>query len=267
MPILELFPKPARGNDQTSDQASRRNAPPPNSGDGKPGAAPANLAATAVDPSEIDDVAAGKRSDGGSPVTTSRPIATTRIKVRTGRYGELEEHELIHLLDSLDDDGARAPASANPSTSRSSSGWRMAWFLFYGPRVLFHVPQYRDPIALMKQHDQQLTLNLPHAPPVAKVAPKIDTKTMEALQQARGDGAVRAPGPPHAAAARAASRPAAAARGSTQYRAADRAPPLPLPTAPKPAAVGGSTLPRPSPTSRKLARAPATPCRTPCAVR
>ena len=30
------------------------------------------------------------------------------VKVRTGRYGELEEHELIHLLDSLDDERAKA---------------------------------------------------------------------------------------------------------------------------------------------------------------
>ena len=33
---------------------------------------------------------------------------TQPIKVRTGRYGELEEHELIHLLDSLDDERSKA---------------------------------------------------------------------------------------------------------------------------------------------------------------
>ena len=33
---------------------------------------------------------------------------TQPIKVRTGRFGELEEHELIHLLDSLDDERAKA---------------------------------------------------------------------------------------------------------------------------------------------------------------
>ena len=35
----------------------------------------------------------------------------------------------------------------------------------------------------MKEHDQQLTLNLPKAPPVPRIAPKIDNKTMEALQR------------------------------------------------------------------------------------
>ena len=234
MPILELFPKPARGNDQTSDQANRRNAPPPNPGEGKPGAAPANLAATAVDPSEIDDVAAGKRSDGGSSAATSRPIATTRIKVRTGRYGELEEHELIHLLDSLDDERARARFRESIYISVIVY-LALAWLLFYGPRVLFHVPQYRDPIAVMKEHDQQLTLNLPKAPPVAKVAPKIDTKTMEALKRAAEMERLAHPAPPtpQPPAPQAAPPPPQEEAHNTAPPIAQ--PPLPLPTAPKPA--------------------------------
>src|SRR5580692_5840773 len=93
------------------------------------------------------------------------------LKVRTGRYGELEEHELIHLIDSLDDERSRA--RFRESIYISVIIWlAIGWFLFYGPRVLFHVPQYRDPIALMKQHDQELTLNLPPAPHVPRVQPK-----------------------------------------------------------------------------------------------
>ena len=33
---------------------------------------------------------------------------TPPVRVRTNRYGDLEEHELIHLLDALDDERAKA---------------------------------------------------------------------------------------------------------------------------------------------------------------
>src|SRR5580698_8148047 len=104
------------------------------------------------------------------------------VKVRTGRYGELEEHELIHLLDSLDDERSRA--RFRESIYISVIIWiAIAWFLFYGPRVLFHQPVLRDPIALLKQHDKE---NLTYINPPAralKAPPKIDSKTMERLQK------------------------------------------------------------------------------------
>src|SRR5664279_4782563 len=89
------------------------------------------------------------------------------LKVRTRRFGDLEEHELIHLLDSLDDERSRA--RFRESIYISVIIWLfIGWFLFYGPRVLFHIPQYRDPIALMKQHDQELTFLQQHSAPVLK---------------------------------------------------------------------------------------------------
>src|ERR1035437_1139710 len=104
-----------------------------------------------------------------------------QLKVRPRRFGELEEQELIHLLDSLDDERSRA--RFRESIYISLIIWMfIAWFLFYGPRVLFHQPHYRDPIALMKQHDLETTLIAPHAPAL-KAPPKIDTKTMEQLQK------------------------------------------------------------------------------------
>ena len=148
--------------------------------------------------------------------------ATQPIKVRTHRYGELEEHEVIHLLDSFDDE--RSKARFRESIYISIIIYlAIAWFLFYGPRVLFHQPRYQDPIALMKQHDlQQLSLNVPHERPVPKIAPKIDRKTMEALQQ-QARLSAPTPQPP-------AQQP--------QEEAHTSAPPVsqpPLPAAPKPA--------------------------------
>ncbi|HYS62957.1 MAG TPA: hypothetical protein VEN30_03910, partial [Paraburkholderia sp.] len=155
------------------------------------------------------------KSSGADP--QSRPMQP--LKVRTGRFGELEEHELIHLLDSLDDERARARFRESIYISVIIY-LAIAWFLFYGPRVLFHQPEFRDPIALMKQHDQQLTLTMPSAPPAPKAPPKIDRKAMEQLQkQARERPTPQPPAP----------QPAP----PPQEQAHTTAPPIPTPALPQ----------------------------------
>ena len=87
---------------------------------------------------------------------------TQPVKVRTGRYGELEEHELIHLLDSLDDE--RSKARFRESIYISIIIYMgIVWFLFYGPRVLFHQPRLISPVDVLKEREKQLTFldNLP----------------------------------------------------------------------------------------------------------
>src|SRR3984957_18706726 len=86
----------------------------------------------------------------------------TPVKVRTGRYGELEEHELIHLLDSLDDE--RAKARFRESIYISVIFYlAVGWFLFYGPQVLFHQPRLINPADVLKERDRQLTyLDMPN---------------------------------------------------------------------------------------------------------
>src|ERR1700735_2753108 len=92
---------------------------------------------------------------------------TQPVKVRTGRYGELEEHELIHLLDSLDDE--RSKARFRESIYISVIIYLgIVWFLFYGPRVLFHQPRLISPVQVLKERDKQLPFldqpkNLPRA--------------------------------------------------------------------------------------------------------
>jgi len=153
----------------------------------------------------------------------SAASATQIVKVRTRRYGELEEHEILHLIDSLDDE--RSKARFRESIYVSIIIYLvLAWFVFYGPRVLFHQPRYQDPIALMKQHDlQELSLNVPRARPVPKIAPKIDRKTMEALQQ---QARMSAPTPP---------APEPAPSQEEVHTSAPPVPQPPLPSAPKPA--------------------------------
>jgi TonB family protein len=124
----------------------------------------------------------GDATDG----TASGSPAQQRLKVRTGRYGELEEHEVIHLLSALDEESARARFRESVYIS-TFFFLAVAWFLFYGPRVLFHQPELRDPIALMKQHDkEQVTfLNPPNMPaPKPQPRPVLDRKTMQQIQQA-----------------------------------------------------------------------------------
>src|SRR5277367_496662 len=112
---------------------------------------------------------------------------TQPAKVRTGRFGELEEHELIHLLDSLDDE--RSKARFRESIYISLFVYIIvAWFLFYGPRVLFHQPRLINPIDVMKQRDLT-NLETPadlarRARKVPAVRPTIDRKTLEAMRKA-----------------------------------------------------------------------------------
>jgi hypothetical protein len=156
------------------------------------------------------------------------------IKVRTGRFGELEEHELIHLLDSLDDERSRARFRESVYISVIVY-LVIAWFLFYGPRVLFHQPEYRDPIALMKQHDRELTLLAPHnIPKMPPPHPIIDRKTMQQLQQ---QARLAAPTPPPPA-------PLPPQQQEAHPVPPVAQPPLPLPSAPKPASsLAESSLP------------------------
>ncbi|HXC95826.1 MAG TPA: TonB C-terminal domain-containing protein [Edaphobacter sp.] len=161
------------------------------------------------------------------------------IKVRTGRFGELEEHELIHLLDALDDE--RSKARFRESIYISIIIYLgIVWFLFYGPRVLFHQPRLISPVEVLKERDKQLTFldsprNLPRpTPKTNKPIPErnnaqpLDQKTLKQLQEMRK---AEAPAPP-------VNQPPAVQTPPT--------PPAPLPPAP----------PTPQPTQQALIEAP-----------
>jgi TonB family protein len=125
--------------------------------------------------------------------------------VRTGRYGELEEHELIHLLDSLDDE--RSKAQFRESIYISIIIYLgIVWFLFYGPRVLFHQPRLISPVDVLKERDKQLTFldaprdlsrltPKPRAVPQKSPTQQLDQKTLQQLQAMRKAQAP-APAPP-----------------------------------------------------------------------
>jgi TonB family protein len=170
------------------------------------------------------------------------------IKVRTGRYGELEEHELIHLLDSLDDE--RSKARFRESVYISVIIYlAIVWFLFYGPRVLFHQPRLINPVDVLKERDKQLTyLNAPKdLPRTATKAPKprpqqLDQKTLQQLEAMRkaAPPAPTAPQPP---------TPAPPVTQPAPTQAATPLPPAPQPQQTQPPAQQAMVeAPKPVPT-------------------
>jgi len=106
-------------------------------------------------------------SSGATPPSPQQPI-----KVSTRRFGELEEHELIHLLDSIDDEIARARFRESIYVSIIIC-LAFAWLAFYGPRVLFHQGRIVNPKEEVTELNKKempfldLPKNLVH-----KVAPK-----------------------------------------------------------------------------------------------
>jgi TonB family protein len=106
---------------------------------------------------------------------------TAPVRIRTNRYGELEAHELIHLLDTIEDERARG--RFRESIYISMFIWlAIAWVAFYGPKYLWHSPQLISPTEALQQQEM-VRLNapvLPHhmsAPP-----PKIDRGTLDKLR-------------------------------------------------------------------------------------
>jgi outer membrane biosynthesis protein TonB len=151
--------------------------------------------------------------------TPPNPAPPTQpVKVRTGRYGVLEEHELIHLLDSLDDE--RSKARFRESIYISIIIYLgIVWFLFYGPRVLFHQPRLISPVDVLKERDKQLTFldtpkdlsrltPKPRATPERNHAQPLDQKTLQQLQAMRKAEAP-APAPAQPAPTQAAPTPPA----------------------------------------------------------
>src|SRR5215470_17902542 len=96
---------------------------------------------------------------------------TPPVRVRTNRYGELEEHELIHLLDSLDDERSRARFRESIYISIIIY-MGIVWFLFYGPRVLFHQPKLISPVDVLREREKQQLTFLDAPKDLSRLSPK-----------------------------------------------------------------------------------------------
>jgi hypothetical protein len=179
---------------------------------------------------------------------SSRTVAAPVHIIRTNRYGHLEEHELIKLLDTIEDERARG--RFRESIYISLFVWlAIAWVLFYGPRYLWHSPQLITPADALHQQEV-VQLNAPvlrHH--VTAPAPKIDRGTIAKVKEMtpRPTAAPPAPAPTAAPAPTEKTPPPV----MTQPAPPVPSPALPLPSAPRPAPRSAEPeAPTPQPSTR-----------------
>jgi hypothetical protein len=202
-----------------------------------------------------------------APVAPPPPPGRTPdqpAKIVTRKFGELDHTELVHLLDSLEGDQAKARFRESIYISIIFYLLLMLLIIF-GPKYVWHpgvvVPSAKDREA--KQRLDELELNRDLAklsqPKIPKVVPKIDQKTMQQLRELqRANEAARAArqvAPPAPTPAPAPPQPAPPAQNLPPAPTPVPAP-LPRAAAPQPSAIPDA--PRPN-----LPAAPQPPSQTP----
>jgi outer membrane biosynthesis protein TonB len=162
------------------------------------------------------------------PQKPNEPVTFT-----TRRFGELQEHELIHLLDSIDDEISKARFRESIYISIILC-LGLAWLAFYGPRVLFHQGTVINaPEEVTKLDDKELKYldlpsNLIHKPP-----PK--TKTLsDQDRRAQTPKPVETPKPPQPRPNAPGVQAAPAPQPQQQQPRQQAAQPTPQPPAPQP---------------------------------
>jgi len=141
-----------------------------------------------LEPEEVRTEPEAEPAVPGAPLTfvPHDPESAKPIRIRTNRYGDLEEHELIRLLDTIEDERARS--RFRESIYISLFVWlAIAWVVLYGPRYLWHAPPLINPADVLRQREM-VELNPPTLPhmhtPAAHPTPKptLDNKTLEHLR-------------------------------------------------------------------------------------
>lgn len=194
---------------------------------------------------------AGESPAPGGPAFRGRDTGAAPVaepaKIRAGRYGELEKHELLHLLDSIEDERARGRFRESIYIS-ALVYLALAWFIFYGPRVLWHAPRIKLASEAIREHEMATLIapRIPHPPTVAPAPPpRVDSRTLEHLR-AEAPPTPQPPRPtPQPAAQPAAPTPAPSTPApATTMPEAPR--PQPTPARPAPPVVAEAPTPQPS---------------------
>jgi len=131
-----------------------------------------------------------------------RPSESAPVVIRSTRFGELAEHELVHLIDTMDDD--RAKSRFRESIYISIIVYLIiGWLLIYGPKYILHQGKVVSPIDVLKERDHLTQLDTPQdiARKLARMKPPkppvIDSKTIKQLQaMRRATPAPPTPAPP-----------------------------------------------------------------------
>ena len=172
------------------------------------------------------------------------------------RFGELEEHELVRLLDTIDDEIARARFRESIYVSVIFC-LALAWFAFYGPRVLFHEGQIANPHEEVTKVDKEMKfLDLPKTlvrkpPPQTKTMSDQDRVKQTPHPVPQVKPAQPPPGPPAPAARPLPPTPQPQRQPAPQQQAQQQPAPQPqrppqqnnnIPDAPRPATPPRSTF-------------------------
>ncbi len=160
------------------------------------------------------------------------------LRISHGRYGELEAHDLVQLLDSMEDERARARFRESVYLSFFIC-MAIALTAFFGPRYIWHAPRVVLPSEVLRQREIT-TLTAPNlAPPrVRSAPPAVDSRTLEHLR-ATAPKAPAAPAPraeapqPQPSPATPAAPPATSAP-APRFQPPTAAPNLPAAPAPQP---------------------------------
>jgi TonB family protein len=194
------------------------------------------------------------------PKAPERP-SQPKLDGASSRYGSYEQHELISLIDDLEDERSRARVREGIWISLLLH-ILLFWSIAYAPHVLFHRPYVVNPITAALQKNKELTfLNLPpdalkeqkpkptniisDKDRVAQTAhPTLDQKTLEELQAMQRAGNPQPPPQPPA------QQQQAQAAQQQQPQTPQQLRQKPLPSAPKPqpnemAKLDAPSLPKP----------------------
>jgi TonB family protein len=130
------------------------------------------------------------------PPSPDPELQRAPLPLSNSPYAGLEHHELLQLIDELNDERARA---------RFREGIWIAFFLhllifaalYFIPSWLFHGVKVINPIDAMQDHDKQIYLNMPQEMEKQASKPRpatraLDQKTIQQLQQMQHE----APPPP-----------------------------------------------------------------------
>jgi outer membrane biosynthesis protein TonB len=122
------------------------------------------------------------------PSSEPQPPSQQPARIVAGRHGELDSHELIRLLDTIEDERARG--RFRESLYISVFIWMIiAWVVFYGRGILWHGGKLKLPSDVLR--DRELTeLRLPPVPHLPAIKntpptprPTIDRSTMNHLRE------------------------------------------------------------------------------------
>lgn len=185
------------------------------------------------------------------------PLPESAAEEAKGRYSGLGTHELVTLVEDLEDDRTRARVREGIWISIIAH-LILFWFIAYGPQVIFHRPRVINPADVLAKRDAQF-LDLPpdalqHIKPkptnvisdkdrVAQTKhPTLDKKTLAELEAMKPKGP---PAPQPAAAQPQQAQPPAQQQGQPE-QARQQTPNAPSPMAPQPQASLESPKPAPS---------------------